>query len=145
MKKRWRLLGACGLYCGACYHHHAALPEGQHLLEEAARQGRTLEGFSCQGCRSDVLYVHPGCARCQIRACSDERGIEHCGLCHEFPCNRLRAFQSDGRAHHLDVVANLAELTSFLGSSSKVCVAFVPVSRSGQDVTTAGLVDTPVP
>jgi hypothetical protein len=110
MKKRTRLLGACGLYCGACYHHRASLPEGQHLLEAAARQGRTLEGFSCQGCRSDVLYVHPGCARCQIRACTDERGIEHCGLCHEFPCDRLRAFQSDGRIHHRDVLGNLEEL-----------------------------------
>jgi hypothetical protein len=110
MKNRTWLLGACGLYCGACYHHRASLPEGQHLLEEAAHQGCALEGFSCQGCRSDVLYVHPGCARCEIRACTDEKSVEHCGLCHEFPCDRLQAFQSDGRIHHRDVLAQLEEL-----------------------------------
>jgi hypothetical protein len=107
------LLGACGLYCGACHHRRASLPEGQHLLEEAARQGRTLEGFSCQGCRSDVLYYHPGCAQCQIRACTDEKNVEHCGLCHEFPCDRLQAFLNDGRIHHLDILAQLEELTAY--------------------------------
>jgi hypothetical protein len=110
MTHRALLLGACGLYCGACYHHRASLPEGQHLLEEAARQGRKLEGFACQGCRSDVLYIHPGCARCGIRACTEEKDVEHCGLCPEFACDRLQAFQSDGRIHHRDVLVHLEDL-----------------------------------
>jgi len=46
------LLGVCGLYCGACYHYRASFTEGRYLLEEAARQGRSLEGFACKGCRS---------------------------------------------------------------------------------------------
>jgi hypothetical protein len=104
------LLGVCGLYCGACYHYRASYPESKHLLEEAARQGRALEGFACQGCRSDALYVHPGCAQCEIRACAEDRGILHCGLCAEFPCDRLEAFRNDGRVHHLDAPANLEEL-----------------------------------
>ena len=37
------LLGVCGLYCGACDHYPAFLPEGRHLLEAARRQGRELE------------------------------------------------------------------------------------------------------
>lgn len=104
------LLGVCGLYCGACYHYRASFSEGGHLLKEAARQGRELEGFTCKGCRSDSLYVHAGCARCEIRACADGRGVVHCGLCPEFPCDRIRAFQSDGRVHHRDVLEHLEEL-----------------------------------
>lgn len=104
------LLGACGLYCGACYHHRASFPAGRHLLEEAARQGRELEGFTCGGCRSDLLYIHRGCARCDIRACADDKGIPHCGLCPEFPCSRIRAFQSDGWIHHRDVLIQLEDL-----------------------------------
>ncbi|MBN1312890.1 MAG: DUF3795 domain-containing protein [Anaerolineae bacterium] len=104
------LLAACGLYCGACYHYRASFPEGQHLLEEARRQGRKLEGFTCRGCRSDVLYIHPGCAQCQIRDCTDSRGILHCGLCTEFPCEQLIAFQNDGHVHHLDILMQLEEL-----------------------------------
>jgi predicted amidophosphoribosyltransferase len=104
------LLGVCGLYCGACYHYRASLPEGRYLLEEAARQGRPLEGYTCQGCRSDILYIHSGCAQCRIRACADAKGLVHCGLCAEFPCDLIRAFQNDGRIHHRDVLDNLKEL-----------------------------------
>ena len=107
---KYALLGVCGLYCGACYHYRAALPEGQHLLTEAGRQGRDLTGFTCAGCRSAQLYVHPGCAQCQIRACADAQGLLHCGLCAQFPCGRLLAFQHDGRPHHLAVVRNLENL-----------------------------------
>lgn len=106
------LLGVCGLYCGACYHYRASFPEGRHLLEQARLQGRELTGFTCAGCRSDALYIHPGCAQCRIRACADDKGILHCGLCSEFPCDRIRAFQNDGRTHHLDVIANLEELVA---------------------------------
>ena len=105
------LLGVCGLYCGACNHYRAAFPEGQPLLEAAVRQGRQPEGFTCQGCRSEKLYMQPGCAQCQIRACAEEKDIIHCGLCAEFPCDQIKAFQNDGRVHHLDVLANLEELT----------------------------------
>jgi hypothetical protein len=116
MADRSELLAACGLYCGACYHHRASFPESAHLLEEAARQGRELEGFTCQGCRSGrihgirALYIHPGCAQCEIRACADGRGVLHCGLCPEFPCARLEDFRLDGHIHHLDVLDNLAAL-----------------------------------
>jgi hypothetical protein len=104
------LLGVCGLYCGACYHYRASFPDGEHLLEEASRQGRALQGFTCAGCRSDVLYIHPGCAQCHIRACAERKDILHCGLCAEFPCDQILAFQNDGRIHHLDIVSNLEAL-----------------------------------
>jgi hypothetical protein len=103
------LQGACGLFCGACYHYRAAFPESRHLLETALRQGQPPEGFLCQGCRSDRHYVHPGCAACAVRACADQRQIAHCGLCPDLPCLRLMAFQNDGREHHRDVLANLQD------------------------------------
>ena len=56
------LLAACGLYCGACYHYRASIYDDDRLRAEAARRGRTLEGFTCQGCCSGVLYINPGCA-----------------------------------------------------------------------------------
>ena len=104
------LLAACGLYCGACYHYRASFPEGKHLLQQAAHAGRPVEGYTCQGCRSDVLYIHPGCAQCEIRACADGKGVLHCGLCSDFPCERIWAFQSDGRLHHIDVLIELVNL-----------------------------------
>lgn len=106
------LLGACGLYCGACYHYRASTPDGRHLLEEARRQGQSLQGYTCHGCRSSLLYIHPGCAQCQIRACTDRQGLAHCGLCAEFPCDRIQAFRNDGRIHHLDSIRQLEQLAA---------------------------------
>jgi len=104
------LLAACGLFCGACYHYQASFYEHDRLLEEAARRGRRPEGFTCRGCRSGALYIHSDCAHCEIRACTDRKQIPHCGLCAEFPCDRLRAFQNDGRVHHRDILDQLAAL-----------------------------------
>jgi hypothetical protein len=105
------LLAACGLYCGACYHYRAGQPGGEHLLTEAARGGRPLEGYTCRGCRSDKLYIHPGCAQCAIRDCADERGILHCGVCERVPCDRLLAFRDDGHVHHLPILEQLEALS----------------------------------
>ncbi len=104
------LLGVCGLYCGSCYHYQALSYAPERLSAEAARRGRPVEGFTCRGCRSDQPYIHAHCAHCALRACADGRGIAHCGLCAEFPCERLRAFQSDGRVHHRDIFRELETL-----------------------------------
>ncbi len=100
-------LAACGLYCGACYHYRAAFSESRYLLQRAAAQGRSHENLTCQGCRSDKLYIHPGCSQCGIRDCAESRGLLYCGECEEMPCERLLTFQNDGRRHHLEVLGNL--------------------------------------
>jgi hypothetical protein len=110
MENTFSLLGVCGLYCGACYHYRAAFAEGKHIIEQAIRQGRSMKGFICMGCRSQVLCIHPGCSRCEIRACAEGKNLIHCGLCSEFPCDRLKDFRGDGRLHHQDVLVNLVRL-----------------------------------
>ena len=104
------LLTACGLYCGACYHYRALYYPRDRLVVEAARRGQEPEGFTCQGCRSEAPYIHPGCAHCEIRACADEKDLPHCGLCTDFPCQLILAFQSDGRVHHRDILVELIRL-----------------------------------
>jgi hypothetical protein len=105
-----KLLAVCGLYCGACYHYRASFYDAERLTFEAARRGKEPQGFTCQGCRSGQLYIHQHCAHCMIRACAEEKGVLHCGLCAEFPCDRIKTFQSDGRVHHEDVLSQLEEL-----------------------------------
>jgi len=109
------LLAVCGLYCGACYHYRAAFPDGKHLLDPAFRGSRPLQGYTCRGCRSDKLYIHAGCADCQIRACAQDKGLTHCGECeqvdrYETACERLKAFQNDGRIHHLPILQQLDDV-----------------------------------
>ncbi|HWR52000.1 MAG TPA: DUF3795 domain-containing protein [Bryobacteraceae bacterium] len=91
------LLGACGLYCGACPH-----------LAGAASADPEIQG--CQGCRGDSECMHPWCAECGIRDCADEKGYLHCGECSDFPCERLEAFRRDGKPHHADITNNLLRI-----------------------------------
>jgi hypothetical protein len=63
------LAGFCGDYCCKCPNF----------------------GGECGGC---VPADHMDC---RFVACCLERGLEHCGLCEEFPCRRLREFVPDDR------------------------------------------------
>ncbi|MBC8388664.1 MAG: DUF3795 domain-containing protein [Actinobacteria bacterium] len=106
-----KLLGCCGLYCGACNHFRSNFPEGRHLLAEGIKQGRDPDTFTCRGCRGEIEYIYPGCDVCSIKLCAEKRGHIHCGLCHSFPCKMIIEFQHDKRhKHHLDVADNLKEL-----------------------------------
>jgi hypothetical protein len=62
-----KLLGPCGTYCELCpFYQHKQAP-------------------SCPGCGS--LQGRPFWGACKLYACVVEHGVEHCGLCQEFPCD----------------------------------------------------------
>jgi hypothetical protein len=59
-----RLAAVCGRYCGAC----AAYKDG-----------------TCCGCGYQLGQTRRG--ECAVfRCCIADRGLEHCGLCLDFPC-----------------------------------------------------------
>ena len=49
-------------------------------------------GFDCKGCVNTHLLPW---GECQIKNCVEEKKINHCGECNEFPCSILRAFAYD--------------------------------------------------
>ena len=73
--------GPCGLYCGAC--------------------GAT----DCGGCLSEFIngYVQ----QCKFRCCSQEKELEFCCYCNEFPCAELHGFMNDEWPHHWTIASNL--------------------------------------
>ncbi len=66
------LLGACGIVCGHCKYL------GQPCLGCGRQQGKPFHGGACE-----------------VYACVAVRGLEHCGECSEFPCERIVAFATD--------------------------------------------------
>lgn len=62
-------IGACGDWCRKCPHF----------------------GKTCRGCGVEKLST------CKFLRCLAQRGIEHCGLCSEFPCEDLLDFVPDDR------------------------------------------------
>lgn len=59
--------GYCGMPCALCTRY------------------RTNGKSKCPGCSHDGYYTEP----CKVYHCCKETGMEHCGMCTEFPCVRL--------------------------------------------------------
>ena len=62
----------------------------------------TACGEDCTGCKKRLEGLCPGCikadgyvpewagsGRCKVHACAKEHGAQFCGICSEFPCEKL--------------------------------------------------------
>ncbi|MGN0585911.1 MAG: DUF3795 domain-containing protein [Oscillospiraceae bacterium] len=61
-------------------------------------------GLDCESCPRREEYGCDGCteitdgywgSKCEIKQCCENKRLEHCGLCREFPCEVLREFCYD--------------------------------------------------
>ncbi len=69
----------CGIYCGAC---PAVL---------SSKRAKTPSEVNCLGCRSREKT--PGYApKCEVRKCAAAQALDSCGLCKQYPCDKIRAF-----------------------------------------------------
>jgi hypothetical protein len=59
-------LNACGAYCDDC-------PSYQSKGEP-----------TCTGCKEN--RGNPWWGECRLFRCTQQRGVDHCGLCNDFPC-----------------------------------------------------------
>jgi len=71
-----RLAAPCGLYCGVC----------STLLEN-----------SCHGCRcsAEDCFAAEKHKVCSIYCCVEERGLQDCSSCDDFPCTAMIQFAFD--------------------------------------------------
>ena len=85
------LLAACGMYCGVCGVLIAHRENNMKFKERLCTvYGCTPEEIVCEGCLSDVRFKY--CVTCPIRSCTEEKGIEGCHQCVDFPCTRIESF-----------------------------------------------------
>jgi len=92
------VIGACGIVCDECDIHRAA--EDASLAKEiAARFQQRLgtevaaEDIRCEGCKgARDRHWSPDCWI--LKCCVDERGLEFCYQCEDFPCPRLAEWAS---------------------------------------------------
>jgi hypothetical protein len=102
------LIAYCGLYCGACSFKVAYEEQDrEHLMRMPAKYDAWKQAplEACPGCRQKNK-----CGQCAIRDCAVGKGIEHCGLCGDFPCGKLHEFTDDGIPHHAEAIGNLKAL-----------------------------------
>ena len=118
-------IGFCGQYCGICPVYIASTTSDIRKKEKLAKKyskelGKKLsaDNIHCWGCRAD----NKNCwgKGCQIRKCAQEKGIEFCYQCSEFPCPELEKYyekypepqQNLRRISKIGIDAFIAETTS---------------------------------
>jgi len=111
----------CGLYCGACsiikaYQSGIKDPFACFWSDEAGAE------LKCHGCKTDKVFggaaEFGGCAKCPIRACAREKGVERCLSCPDFPCQNfnphtdMAKYLFDKLPHMSTIAANLQIILS---------------------------------
>ena len=98
------LLAYCGLDCGGCAIYLATREEDaekrHQMRAEIAQQIKALYGHECKiedvtdcdGCGIENGRLFSGCAKCQIRSCARQKGLENCAYCNQYPCQALMKF-----------------------------------------------------
>src|SRR5512136_1307515 len=91
MSVKKEYLSPCGMYCSVCAVRAADRDDDRELKEKLAPLfGIKPEQVSCDGCRSEKAF--PFAQACAIRACANEKRLEGCHQCGDFPCNHVNAF-----------------------------------------------------
>ncbi|MBN1653322.1 MAG: DUF3795 domain-containing protein [Deltaproteobacteria bacterium] len=93
-----RMIAYCGLICTDCPAYLATKENDVGKAKQTAKQWSLaynvqvkVEDVWCDGCLVEgKKCAH--CGRCEIRACAIEQRVENCGLCAEYPCERIEAF-----------------------------------------------------
>lgn len=85
-RKDWDI-SVCGLNCARC---------------------KLLAQGDCAGCRGPLdKHWSPAC---KFLPCAKAKGHRYCFECSELPCDKLKAFASDGYEHHRLAVENLKQM-----------------------------------
>jgi len=107
LKPNLRMSAVCGLFCPGCSVYIGTREDPERLKLIAARWNIPVEEARCDGCRSDRRFVY--CQTCQMVTCADERGLEFCGECDEYPCEKLKEFQAE-MPHRIDLWDDLSRI-----------------------------------
>jgi Protein of unknown function (DUF3795) len=108
MKKELFLIGACGLDCNKCDIYAAfENPQLAGQLADWMKKANNLyvdpRDVKCKGCRGD-LECHWS-AKCWIRKCCiEEKRLDFCNECPEFPCEQLVTW-SKGDKRYVEALA----------------------------------------
>lgn len=98
---------ACGLFCPGCSLYIGTTEEPERRERIAAMFGVSFEEAQCLGCRSEVKG--PYCKMCKLVVCADEKGLEFCAQCKDYPCGMLKEFQ-EAMPHRIDLFASGARI-----------------------------------
>jgi hypothetical protein len=111
MSVKKEYLAPCGLYCSVCSIRAADKNNDQELKQQLAFFfGTSPENIACEGCLSERPFENM-VKTCSIRACAQEKELEGCHQCDDFPCNNVKNYPIEpARIRILEVIPRWKEL-----------------------------------
>ena len=103
LKPDLKLAAICGLFCPSCSVYIGTMEDPERLKVIADKWGLPVEQVFCEGCRSQRRFAY--CQTCKMSACAQEKGLEFCGECPDYPCPELKKFQQE-MPHRLELWSN---------------------------------------
>jgi len=104
-------IGYCGLFCASCEIYIASTTSNErHKAKLAKRLAKeldkkiTADDIHCWGCHANNRNCWG--KKCFFRKCADDKGIDFCYQCHEYPCEQLAEFYEK----HPDARENLTQV-----------------------------------
>jgi hypothetical protein len=88
MSEQAGLAAPCGIHCGMCPLYQALSDE---KLRDSLAQRRNVppEKSTCRGCRAVDGHCPAIGEQCATYICAQEKGVDFCCDCSEFPCLKL--------------------------------------------------------
>ena len=93
MNKENQMIAACGIECQKCdilqaTNDSKAAQKIADWFKKERNEDVKLEDIHCSGCKSDrAKHWSPDCWI--LKCCVDDKGLEFCCKCNEFPCEKL--------------------------------------------------------
>lgn len=98
-----QMIAVCGLNCSECDIFRASdNPEIAQRIVNWFKEERhidvKIEDIHCLGCREDrTKHWSPDCWI--LRCCVDEKGLEFCYQCEDFPCEKLSEWAKESKKY----------------------------------------------
>jgi hypothetical protein len=97
------LSAVCGLFCPSCIIYIAQRESPENRKQIAKDLELPPEMLKCDGCRTENRFIY--CDRnCKMMPCAEEKGVDFCGECGDYPCEVIKAFQAE-MPHRLELWA----------------------------------------
>ena len=91
IEQKKEVSAVCGLFCPACTVFIGTQEDPGRIEMITKRSDYTVEDLTCDGCRSARRSKY--CRTCKMLKCSEEKGVDFCSECDEYPCDHLKEFQ----------------------------------------------------
>jgi len=79
-----KMVAVCGMNCKVCYKH---LARGKYTKQ-------------CNGCKFQDETLPSSCRNCKLVACANEKNIDYCYQCDQFPCKLIKNLDKSYRTRY---------------------------------------------